>query len=182
MLGPLKNEGNEMTQAVLTITGHVVPRRTYSPLTISEVHSNSEKNKRDKFDAEILRIYGDSMTVPANTPLPTDLDISDLVDDDEDDLIHQVEEDPLSADGTTAFEKPVTDYLLHAELTLPQGENISKAKVKSRSKDLNGESVGTYDANPLLNSLLYDVEFEDGSIKQYSANINSNLNDTHLQS
>ena len=170
VLGPMKNEGNEMTQAVLTITGNVVPRRTCAPLTISEIHSESEKNKRNKFDAEILRIYGDSMTVPADKPLPTDLDILDLVED-EDDPIHQVEEDPLSADGTTAFEKPVTDYLLHAELTLPHGEKISKAKVKSRSKDLNGDLVGTYDANPLLNSILYDVEFEDGSIKQYSANI-----------
>ena len=56
-------------------------------------------------------------------------------------------------------------------MTLPDGKNISKAKVKSRSKDLNGEFIGTYNANPLLNSILYDVEFEDGSIKQYSANI-----------
>ena len=91
VLGPMKNEGNAMTQAVLTITGHVVPRRTCSPLTISEIHSTSEKNKRDKFDAEILRIYGDSMTVPKNKPLPTDLDISDLVED-KDYPIHQVEE------------------------------------------------------------------------------------------
>ena len=30
--------------------------------------------------------------------------------------------------------------------------------------------VGHYDPNPLLNSIVYDVEFPDGAIKQYAAN------------
>ena len=32
-------------------------------------------------------------------------------------------------------------------------------------------SLEPYDSNPLLNSIVYDIEFLDGAIKQYSANI-----------
>ena len=171
VLGPLQNEGNEMTQAVLTITGKVVPRRTCAPLTISEINSPSEKDKRNKFDNAILKLFGDSMTVPDIKPKPIDTDIFDLLDDDVEEPIQSLEEDPIDADGTTAFEKPVTDALIHAELVLPHGEKMSNAKVKGRAKDMNGDEVGTFDPNPLLNSVLYDVEFSDGDIRQYSANI-----------
>ena len=171
VLGPLQNEGNEMTQAVLTITGKVVPRRTCAPLTISEINSPSEKDKRNKFDNAILKLFGDSMTVPDIKPKPIDTDIFDLLDDDVEEPIQSLEEDPIDADGTTAFEKPVTDALIHAELVLPHGEKMSNAKVKGRAKDTNGDEVGTFDPNPLLNSVLYDVEFSDGDIRQYSANI-----------
>ena len=48
---------------------------------------------------------------------------------------------------------------------------MSKAKVKGQSKYSNGYQFGTYDPNPLLNYILYDVKFPDGRLKQDSANI-----------
>ena len=56
-------------------------------------------------------------------------------------------------------------------MNLPQRENIKGDKVIECTKDLNGETVGKYNDNPLLNSVLYDVEFPDGEIKEYSANV-----------
>ena len=73
VLGPIKNQGNEMTQAVLTIKGKVVPRRTCAPLLTAEIHSPSEQAKRKKFDEEILRILGDSISLPEKLP-PLDTD------------------------------------------------------------------------------------------------------------
>ena len=35
----------------------------------------------------------------------------------------------------------------------------------------NGEVVGTYNENPILNTRVYDVEFPDGDVREYSANI-----------
>lgn len=42
-------------------------------------------------------------------------------------------------------------------LFLPQGENLKSAKVKGCSKDNLGDTIGTYDSNPMLNSIVYDV-------------------------
>ena len=175
VLGPIKNEGNEMAQAVLTISGRVVPRRSIRPLTIAEINSESEKNKRRTFDDAILKKFGNSMTVPDKDNL-IDLDLNDLTlepDEIKEQSMHDqlVGEDPLDHDGTSVFDKPINDYLIHAEVLLPKDESMTNAKVKGRSKGINGEQVGTYDPNPLLNSIVYDVEFPDGEIKQYSANI-----------
>ena len=38
-------------------------------------------------------------------------------------------------------------------------------------KDDSGEIRGTYNENPILNTLVYDVEFPDGDVREYSANI-----------
>ena len=34
-----------------------------------------------------------------------------------------------------------------------------------------GKVVGKYDDNPFLNSMMYDVEFVDGQVQEYSANV-----------
>ena len=66
--------------------------------------------------------------------------------------------------------KPFSDLLIHTEVLLPQGENVKSAKVKGLTKDVNGDIIGTLDDNLLLNSILYDVEFPDGAVKQQAAN------------
>ena len=45
------------------------------------------------------------------------------------------------------------------------------AKVLRRSVDKKGKVIGNANDNPLLNTLMYDVEFPDGNIKKYAANI-----------
>ena len=39
------------------------------------------------------------------------------------------------------------------------------------ARDADGNIVGTYDDNPILNTIVYDVEFPDGAVKQYAANV-----------
>ena len=104
-------------------------------------------------------------------PIKPLLDRLDAYADDDELSRSDSPEDPLVSPGVAMFEKPVTDHLIHAELYLPQGENLRSTKVIGRSKDDDGNVVGTYDTNPMLNSLVCDVEFPDGEIKEYSANI-----------
>ena len=44
-------------------------------------------------------------------------------------------------------------------------------KVIQRTIGPDGKVTGTYDNNPFLNSIVYDVEFPDGQVKEYAANI-----------
>jgi hypothetical protein len=169
VLGPAKNEGSEMSQWILTSKGTVVPRRSLRPLLPAELTSESEKRKRAIFDDIIMNKLGTAMSTP---PKPPPSDFIPYADGELDPPpIHEVDEDPVNGDGTAVFEKPITDHLINAELRLPQGENLQSAKVIGRSKDEHGLNVGTYDSNPLLNTMLYDVEFPDGAIREYSANI-----------
>ena len=169
VLGPTTNEGNQMAQAVLAATGRVVPRRTLRKLTKAELFSETEKRKRKIFDDIILKKLGDSVCKPekpiadAFVPYENEVDPApvQLPDDN----------DPIDKDGTSVFEKPITDQWINAELKLPQGELLRNARVLGQSKDGNGEPIGEYDPNPLLNTTIYDVEFPDGEIREYAANV-----------
>ena len=42
------------------------------------------------------------------------------------------------------------------------------SKVILRNIDSNGNIIGYFDENPVLNLLVYDVEFPDGAVKHYA--------------
>ena len=169
VLGPCKNEGSEMSQSILTNKGTVVTRRTIRKLRAEEIHSESEKRKRSIFDNFILHKLGDSISKPVKYK-PSDH--VKYFDEDEPNSLHLPNDnDPVDDRGVSIFEKPITDLWINAELNLPQGEEMRKAKVIGRSKNKNGEVIGTYDANPILNTTIYDVEFPDGEIREYAANV-----------
>ena len=48
---------------------------------------------------------------------------------------------------------------------------MTNAKVLGRTKDLKGEIIGNYNDDPILNTIIYNVELPDGAVKQYSANM-----------
>ena len=170
VLGPIKNEGNEMAQAVLTVKGTVVPRRTVRPLTKAEENSESEKQKRTEFDRVITAKLGNSIALPDKSP-PHD-DYIPYEDGTIDPIsVDDIESDPVDEKGISYFEQPAIDHLIHAEVNLPQGENMQLAKVLRRSTDDTGKNIGHFDDNPYLNTLVYDVQFPDGSVKEYAANI-----------
>ena len=157
-----------MAQAILTSKGSVVPRQSLRKLSQDELISESEKEKRSSFTAAVKAKLGDSVTKPSK-PMPPDF--IPYSDGNLDPPVDDYEEDHVDEDGISQFEAPVTDYLIHAEVNLPKGEEMQRAKVISRSKSDDGRILGMYDDNPMLNTLLYDVQFPDGTIKEYAANI-----------
>ena len=170
VLGPFKNEGNEMAQAILTAQGTIVPRRTVRPLSKSELISDVEKQKREVFDRCIQSKLGHNASEkPPSTANKDYVPYSDGNLDPPN--LEDIEEDPVDNDGLSMFEKPVTDHLIHAEVVMPKGENNLLAKVIGRSKAEDGNTIGTYDENLMLNTLVHDVQFPDGTVKEYSANV-----------
>ena len=54
---------------------------------------------------------------------------------------------------------------------LPHRDLMHSAKVIGRAVGPDGQTTGSYNADPRFNSLVYDVEFGDGEVKAYAANI-----------
>ena len=54
------------------------------------------------------------------------------------------------------------------------GGGVLAAKVIRRTLDENGKVMGKHSDNLILNTLMYDVEFPDGTIRPYTANAISN--------
>ena len=61
--------------------------------------------------------------------------------------------------------------MINAEVFLPHDETQQIAKVICRIIDINRNVIENFDGNPVLNSLVYDVEFTYGTVKHYAANV-----------
>ena len=94
----------------------MVPGRTVRALQLAELHSDTEKCKRDIFDALIERRWGS----PMSTPNKDDADITtdtDEVDDDETTSKQHIDiEDSVDSQGTLMNQLPAYDRLLNAEI------------------------------------------------------------------
>ena len=170
VLGPSKNEGNEMAQNILNVHGHVIPRRSVRRLTQAELNSQVEKEKRNDFDRIIKDKLGDSLNLPSKpiTHNPMEPESGEKVENEIDCII---DENPTDAVDETSLEYSFLDTFIHAEVLLPHNGQIHRAIVKGRHKDENCEVSGQYNVNPLLNTIIYDVEFSDRTVKEYAANI-----------
>jgi uncharacterized protein YxjI len=68
------------------------------------------------------------------------------------------------------------DNYLNAEVLLDINGKRQTGKVKRRSYDANGELRGRKNANPILDTRTYEIEFPDGRVAEYAANtIASNM-------
>ena len=81
------------------------------------------------------------------------------------------ENEAVDAAGKPLFQQSVTDTLIQAEVLLPHGEELLAAKVIRRTLDENGKVMGKHSDNPILNTLMYDIEFPDRTIHPYTANV-----------
>ena len=63
------------------------------------------------------------------------------------------------------------DRLIHVDVTLQRNNQLMQGKVKGRSLAPNSIIIRYYNDNLVLNTLIYDVEFPDGEVREYAANI-----------
>ncbi len=131
--------------------------------------------KRAAYNALIIRIFGDSVSVPIG-PLPgpqvgDPYDLELHGDNVEGNSFLMPEADFVDTAGKHMLQQSFTDTLTNIDILLPKGEGDVLAKVMQCSVDSNGKVIGEFNENPLLNTILYECEFKDGTTKEYTANM-----------
>ena len=67
---------------------------------------------------------------------------------------------------------PDLDRYIGAEVLLPkEGASKQAEKIVSRVLNKDGNPVGAYNRDPLLDTRVYEVMFPDGTIQQYASNL-----------
>ena len=181
VLGPSEH-GNQMCQMVLKANGRVVPKRSIRPLTVAEQHSETEKQKQDVFDRLIEARHGTSINPPTLTENENDEQWDPYADEEEDAMEMPEFEDAVDANGMMINQLPAYDKLIHAEVQMHLDEQLCTGKVTRRAIGPNGRTSGTYDENPYLNTMIYEVEFMDGQVREYGANLIAENMLTHVDS
>ena len=135
-LGPMKNEGNEMCQAIQKQNGTIVPRRSIRALSPEElaITNETEARKRLEFDATIPIKLGDSFSLPnvgkchkteSNAyehNLPDDESFDPFVGVKEVQLPVIPEDDCVDNKGHPILQQSLTDTLINNEVLIPHGE------------------------------------------------------------
>ena len=58
-----------------------------------------------------------------------------------------------------------------AEIMISHGDTVAQGSVRRRKRDVEGNTIGRANRNPILDTQAYEVEFEDGSMSTYSENV-----------
>ena len=75
-------------------------------------------------------------------------------------------DDPVDANGQAIDLQPPYDTLIHTELMLPHNRIQQCTKVTQQTLGPDLRTMGTYHPSMPLNTMLYNVQFPDGAVKQ----------------
>ena len=168
-----------MASYILTETGTVVVRKSIWALSKDELQTDEAQQATKELDEKIKLKIGNSIPTEReegsstkegdqfNPPPPEDL-WNDL--DDADDVVDPFDPGSAKQDADESTPEACDEYLT-AEVLLPHGGEFLKAIVKGRKRDRDGAPIGTRNANPMLDSREYEVEFPDGSTEAFTANL-----------
>ena len=170
--GPSWDVGDELCFAILTANGQILHRSSVFPLTQEERNSEEIKEMKRRFTFTLGKELGDRMKGldpveidgfgrPTRETTP---EYEAYEDDEKSDDIF--EEPPVSEE-----ENPVEfDKYISAKVQFMQGDQLKSGVVKGRKRHLDGHFIGHYHENPILDTSIYEVEFEDGHVEAYHAN------------
>ena len=173
-LGIAHRVGQALCFWVLPSSGIPIARTTIQAITKEELNTDVVRAQLKSFDEEIALKLGpahtDDDTVPANLCLYREDDERGPNDDDIENDIEPFEPDACTP-NIDAFEADQYDELLLAEPLLPRNNTLQSARIVGCKRDQDGNPVGQYNHNPLLNTRIYLAEFPDGHVAEYGANI-----------
>jgi hypothetical protein len=180
-LGPSHSVGDAMCYKVLNSTGLVLVRSSVLPLTPDDMNSEVVKEKMQEFTTQLEDHLGIRM---AGLPVAND---DDILWDEMDETIglHADQITPEFApygDDTVGvqpmmheadeMDHDAYDKYISARLMIPDASGIARsAQVKRQKRNEDGNLIGHSHSNPILETGLYEVEFDDGQAGTYAANV-----------
>jgi len=165
-LGPAIDVGSALTAKILNANAQCIFRSTLRCLTLEELESEHMLALRAKFDKGVELKIGAACS-------ESDFDATDLTPEYSDDVsataIASATPIPNGDDEEPTPE--AGDNLVSAQVLLPRGDTLARGRVKCRKRDAHGNPTGRANANPILDTRSYLVEFDDGEITELAANV-----------
>ena len=154
-----------------------MPRQAIHHLTKVELALSNETEQRicTEFDAAIKDHIGGSFTLPPTTAPSivyawgngTNTQGGDfkpyLNDKESPEFVPQAK--IHDAAGKPILQKSFADTMIISEVLLSHGYMNGLATVLKQSVDDNGKKIGSWNDNPMLNTLVYECEFSNGTVK-----------------
>jgi hypothetical protein len=153
----------------------------YAPMGKCCLRPLREDEKRDAgviqqqklLDGMIERRWGTSINPPKLESL-IDNDFAEGIDEEGPENPTINIEDAVDGKGRLINQQAAWDRMLQAEIAINKdtqaGPVVCKGIVRCRAVAPSGRTTGICNSNPLINTMVYEVEFDDADIVEYSAN------------
>ena len=168
----------ELSQYILKDTMYITASHTVRSLTDDEDQDLNVIHERDKFMVKCRYLHSNKLKVGNKTAPKVE-----TVTDNEDRVRICVADKPVEAmkqipeqDVVDNNGKPIdgldhiVDSYIKMEVRLQEGKKELYGKVVGLCLDKEGRMIGNPDSNPYMNTVLYEIKFEDGISKAYGAN------------
>ena len=176
-LGIASQVGQSMCFWILLPNGEFIARSTVIPIPDEDLANITLKDRMNKFTLQLHDSIGDHTTAVVKGETVNDDKIYydaffDTTDDDEITWPWEKELEELPLADETEATLEALDLYIGTQVVLPgnDGEMVL-AKVAGRKRDHNGNLVGMDNENPILDTRVYNVEFPDGHLEEYSTNM-----------
>jgi hypothetical protein len=163
-LGIAESCVDEMAYYVLTHKGNVVTRKSVWGLTADELRDPVIGKNIASFDISV-RILLEPKPVKTD-----DLPPNDVLHPGDDETLQVTVDDNGHPEFHSVTPEELDEYI-HTQLILPRGGDMVSARVLKRARDGDNVPIGRRHDNPILDTRQYEVEFPDGSLDIYTANV-----------
>ncbi|GFH61775.1 hypothetical protein CTEN210_18251 [Chaetoceros tenuissimus] len=174
-LGPAHEVGQSFCHWVLLSNGNYIARSSVIPIPDHELESDDMKRRRNVFMDCIHEKIGNTKEPIYNNIYPQRIyydAFEDPIKDDECQLPYGAELHEAKLENVDDKYLEALDNYINAKVVVPDKDGIPVlTKVKSRKRDAAGNPVGDANENPILDTRVYDLEFPDGRVEEYSVNM-----------
>ena len=173
-LGVSENIGSMMSCWILPESGTPVSRVTLRPMTFLELNTDEAKQACRSFDERIKERYKDDYIIDEDGRIDPD-HWADLMHSDpsfREEFQRIIEDTSVPEADDLLKNDPFGDNYLSMEISMPRGPDGEPmhGKVTKRLRDRDGYPIGTASENPMLDSRMYEVEYQDGQRESLTAN------------
>lgn len=161
-LGEAHNVGQAMCYYILPASGIPIAQSTVQPISSDQRMQDEVKHKLLELDKAILQKFGE----PERDDLPEYFDNTQSPDYITPSF-EPVEEAMPEADN---WDPESFDKHIAAEVIIPKGDQLLLEKVTRIKHDLDGNPIGKGNSNPIFDTRIYQVEFPDGHVEEFTAN------------
>jgi hypothetical protein len=173
-LGVSHRVGGLMSYWVLTQRATVISRTTVQRVTNLEKETEEIKESIKEFDTEISRRFKEEEDLTYDGAKPNPADWSEYLENDPDfqEEFDNIVNDENVQEADDDFTPDVfDDTYVNMELAIPRdGDGPEFAKVTKRLRDKDGLPIGKAHDNPILDTRMYEVEYQDGHKAALAAN------------
>jgi hypothetical protein len=160
-----------VTPKILKQNGSVMYRSSVRPLAQDEIQSPNESKEREEFDIAVEKKCGPTMNKDDFQDDPDNADFVtptyDCYEDDEVSPSKMPEIDDIKEE----HDVDTYDQYVGAHVRVPIGDEIRSGKVVKRKRERDGTVRGRANANSMLDTRTYEIEFPGGRSDEYTANV-----------